>query len=281
MLLSCKLLVSEFIPEEACFHRPPVAAGAVSQSIISRIIICTAQAHGFGMFSCEAFLCRVVLDVWPSHFLALHLPLHRLKALLYFAHDNNNSRQFSLTDPSPNLPKLLAGEYKWMVQVTKHQKPNWSLPRCPVNRRHSGEPTLSQPFRVQGFFEARWVRHCCLVSWSSWSLTTHFYWRLSFSSRGHLQPTYFHLMFERHNSFSTWLLRNQVLASSSVEAFLLSWQRPIAMLASRPLSRWSLFKTLWENLDSLLWSITWGQSYLGIMVCWSSENQWSLRWYGT
>ena len=63
MLLSCKLLESEFIPEEACFHRPPVAAGAVSQSIISRIIICTAQAHGFGMFSCEAFLCRVVLDV--------------------------------------------------------------------------------------------------------------------------------------------------------------------------------------------------------------------------
>ncbi len=63
MLLSCKLLESEFIPEEACFHRPPVAAGAVSQSIISRIIICTAQTHGFGMFSCEAFLCRVVLDV--------------------------------------------------------------------------------------------------------------------------------------------------------------------------------------------------------------------------
>lgn len=67
------------------------------------------------------------------------------------------------------------------------------LPRCAANRRRrcSGEPTLSQPFRVQGFFEARWVRQCCLVSWSSWSLKTHFYWRSSFSSSGHLQPIYF------------------------------------------------------------------------------------------
>ena len=124
------------------------------------------------------------------------------------------------------------------------------LPRCAANRRRrcSGEPTLSQPFRVQVFFGARWVRQCCLVSWSSWSLKTHVY--SSFSSRGHLHPIYFSFCVQTlsYNSFSTWSLRNQVLGSSSVEAFLLSWQRPIAMLASRPLSRWSMSQTLWESV---------------------------------
>ena len=87
------------------------------------------------MFSCEAFLCRVVLDVWPSHFLALHLPLHRLKALLYFAHDNNNSRQFSLTDPSPNLPQIAC---RWIqVNGAGHKTPKTKLVFAPMPRESS------------------------------------------------------------------------------------------------------------------------------------------------
>ena len=111
------------------------------------------------------------------------------------------------------LPMTIAGNFHWLGYV--HACPSclsvdeseWCsyiihvtmliLPRCAANRRRrcSGEPTLSQPFRVQVFFGARWVRQCCLVSWSSWSLKTHFYWRLTVNKFFKPRPSAAYLFF--------------------------------------------------------------------------------------
>ena len=93
------------------------------------------------------------------------------------------------------MSKLAQLVYQWMkVQFDNLcDVTTLILPRCAVNRRRpfSGELTLSRLFRVQGFFDARWVRRCCLVSWPSLSLKIHLYWRLNPSSCGHLQPIHF------------------------------------------------------------------------------------------
>ena len=148
---------------------------------------------------------------------------HRIVGLWFF---RTEQRRYCM------LPMTIAGNFHWLGYV--HACPSclsvneseWCsyiihvtmliLPRCAANRRRrcSGEPTLSQLFRVQGFFGAPWVRHCCLVSWSSWSLKTHFYWRLTVNKFFKPRPSAPYLFFILCSNALVQLILNMVVEKS-------------------------------------------------------------------